>query len=103
MSRVDLKSQNFLRDPAAGLAWLRAGGPVVQARFPIVGRTWITTTSELAARVLKGRATFPMRKNGVVAGPRWWMPGSVRALAVSMLSMEEPDHTRLRERGARIG
>ena len=37
-----------------------------------------------------------MRKNGKVAGVRWWMPGSIRSLAVSMLSMDEPDHTRLR-------
>jgi cytochrome P450 PksS len=37
-----------------------------------------------------------MRKNGRVAGLRWWMPGWIRALAVSMLSMDEPDHTRLR-------
>jgi len=37
-----------------------------------------------------------MRKNGKVAGLRWWMPGSIRSLAVSMLSMDEPDHTRLR-------
>ena len=37
-----------------------------------------------------------MRKNGKVAGLRWWMPGSIRTLAVSMLTMDEPDHTRLR-------
>jgi cytochrome P450 PksS len=37
-----------------------------------------------------------MRKNGRVAGLRWWMPGWLRTLAVSMLTMDEPDHTRLR-------
>ena len=73
-----------------------AAGPVVEVRFPIVGRAWITTTSELAARVLKDNDTFTMRQNGIVAGVRWWMPRSISALAVSMLSMDEPDHTRLR-------
>jgi cytochrome P450 len=68
----------------------------VEVRFPIFGRVWIPTTSDLAARVLKGSETFTMRKNGAVAGLRWWMPAWVRALAVSMLSMDEPDHTRLR-------
>ena len=68
----------------------------MEVRFPIVGRTWITTTGELAARVLKDNKTFTMRKNGTPAGVRWWMPGSIRALAVSMLSMDEPDHTRRR-------
>jgi cytochrome P450 len=40
--------------------------------------------------------TFTMRRNGRVAGLRWWMPGWIRTLAVSMLTMDEPDHTRLR-------
>ena len=65
-------------------------------RFPIVGKTWITTTSDMAGRVLKDNATFTMRKDGTLAGLRWWMPRSIRALAVSMLSMDEPDHSRLR-------
>ena len=96
MLRFDFTSQDYLRDPQQGLARLRAAGPVVEVRFPIVGRTWITTTSELAGRVLKDSDTFTMRKDGRVAGLRWWMPGWIRALAVSMLTMDEPDHTRLR-------
>jgi cytochrome P450 PksS len=96
MVRVDFTSQDYLRDPATGLAKIRAAGPVVEVHFPIVGRTWITTTSDLAGRVLKDSETFRMRKNGRVAGLRWWMPGWLRALAVSMLTMDEPDHTRLR-------
>lgn len=96
MLRMDFRSQEYLRDPAAGLAKLRAAGPVVQVHFPIVGKTWITTTSDLAGRVLKDSETFTMRRNGSVAGVRWWMPGWIRTLAVSMLTMDEPDHTRLR-------
>jgi len=96
MLRFDFTSQDYLRDPAAGLAKLRAAGPVVEVRFPIIGRTWITTTSEMAGHVLKDSETFTMRKDGRVAGLRWWMPASIRALAVSMLTMDEPDHTRLR-------
>ena len=96
MVRVDFTSQDYLRDPATGLAKIRAAGSVVEVRFPIVGKTWITTTSDLAGRVLKDSETFRMRKDGKVAGLRWWMPGWLRALAVSMLTMDEPDHTRLR-------
>src|SRR5215475_12487507 len=96
MPRVDFTSQDYLRDPAGGLTKLRAAGPVGQVHFPIVGKTWITTTNELAGRVLKDSETFTMRQNDTVAGLRWWMPGSLRALAVSMLTMDEPDHTRLR-------
>ena len=96
MLRVDFTSQNYLRNLATGVTKLRAAGPVVQVHFPIVGKTWITTTNDLAGRVLKDSETFTMRKNGRVAGLRWWMPGWLRTLAVSMLTMDEPDHTRLR-------
>ena len=64
MPRMDFTSQDYLRDPATGLAKLRAAGPVVEVRFPIVGKTWITTTSDLAGRVLKDSETFTMRKDG---------------------------------------
>ena len=91
------QSQEYLQNPAAGLAKLRAAGPVVAVRFPIVGKTWITTNADFAARVLKDNETFTMRKDGKVAGLRWWRcRAEIRSLAVSMLSMDEPDHTRLR-------
>jgi cytochrome P450 len=93
---VDFTSQEFLRDPAAGLARLRMGGPIVKIRFPIIGKVWITTTQEAAGRVLKDSETFTLRKDGRVAGMRWWMPGLFQALANNMLTNDEPDHTRLR-------
>src|SRR6266513_1165283 len=94
---VDFTSQAFFRDPAAGIATLRASGPVVATRFPIVGKVWITTTYDATARVLKDSTTFTLRKDGSLAGLRWWMPGFVGALASNMLTVDEPDHTRLRE------
>jgi cytochrome P450 len=96
MLRITFTSQDYLRNPSRTLQRLRAAGPLVAIRFPIIGKTWITTNSELAAHVLKNNQTFPMRFHGALAGLRWWMPRSLRALAVSMLSMDEPDHTRLR-------
>lgn len=94
--RADISSQAFFRDPASGIERLRAAGPVVRVRFPIVGKVWITTTYEMAARVLKDSETFTLRKDGTVAGLRWWMPGLIRSVADNMLTMDEPDHTRLR-------
>src|SRR5215510_14152939 len=95
---VDFTSQAFFRDPAAGIERLRASGPVVKTKFPIVGKVWITTTYELTARVLKDSATFTLRKeDGSLAGLRWWMPAFVGALANNMLTTDEPDHTRLRQ------
>src|ERR1700742_3108860 len=95
--RIDFKSEDFLRDPTAGVATLRAAGPAVETDFPIVGRVWVTTSYEAAARVLKDDAIFSLRKEGgEVAGLRWWMPKLVQTLASNMLSTDEPDHTRLR-------
>jgi cytochrome P450 len=95
--RIDFRSEAFLRDPASGVAALRAAGPVVETHFPIVGRVWVTTTYDTAARVLKESATFSLRKEGgEVAGLRWWMPKLVQTLASNMLTTDEPDHTRLR-------
>ena len=94
---MDFTSQDYLRNPAAGLERLRASGPVVEVRFPIIiGRTWITTTQEAADRMLKDSRTFTIRKDGSVAGLRWWMPGIFRTLASNMLTADEPHHTRLR-------
>jgi len=95
--RVGFTSEAFFRDPAATVAMLRAIGPAVETRFPIVGKVWVTTTYEATARVLKDNATFSLRKEGgAVAGLRWWMPKLVETLASNMLTTDEPDHTRLR-------
>ena len=94
----DFTSEAFFRDPQAGVARLRAIGPAVATKFPIVGRVWVTTTYEAAARVLKDSALFSLRKEGgVLAGLPWWMPRLVGTVANNMLTMDEPDHTRLRD------
>ena len=94
---VDLKSQDFFRDPSATVKRLQAAGPVVEVKLPFVGRVWMTTTQEMASRVLKDGKLFTMRKDdGAVAAMRWWMPRIFRVLTSHMLNVDEPDHTRLR-------
>ena len=95
---ADFASQEYFRNPAAAIEKLRTVGPVVEVRFPIIGKVWATTTQALADQVLKDTTTFTIRKdNGDVAGLQWWMPAIVRTLATSMLSMDDPDHKRLRD------
>jgi cytochrome P450 len=96
--RVDFSSQDYFRNPAASIERLRSAGPVVEVKFPIVGTVWTVTTQELADRVLKDSETFSLRRDdGSLAGFRWWMPGILRTLSNNMLSMDEPDHRRLRD------
>jgi cytochrome P450 len=93
--RADIASQAYFRNPVAEIARLRSAGPVVEVEFPLVGKVW--TTQAMADRVLKDTATFTMRRDdGAVVGLRWWMPGIVGTLTNHMLSMDEPDHARLR-------
>jgi cytochrome P450 PksS len=95
---IDFTSQDYLRNPAAAIDQLRKCGPVVDVKVPIIGRTWITTTQDIANRVLKDSETFTLRKEGGgVVGLRWWMPKIFRTLSNNMLTVDEPDHTRLRE------
>ncbi|WP_024516194.1 cytochrome P450 [Bradyrhizobium sp. Tv2a-2] len=94
---VDFASEAFFRDPGAAVARLRTIAPLVAATFPVTGRVWVTTTYEATARVLKDSENFTLRKeDSTVAGLRWWMPTSVTVLANNMLTVDEPDHTRLR-------
>jgi cytochrome P450 len=96
--KTDFASPDYFRNPAAAIERLRAAGPVVEVRFPIVGRVWTTTTQALADQVLKDTETFTIRKDdGTVAGVQWWMPRIVRTFTNSMLSMDDPDHKRLRD------
>ncbi len=57
----------------------------------------MTTTQETASRVLKDNQVFTLRNDdGVGAGMRWWIPSVFRVFAKNMLTMDEPDHSRLR-------
>lgn len=95
--RLDFTSEAYLRDPPKAIATLRMSGPVIATRFPLIGDVWITTTHDATAQILKDGATFTLRReDGDVAGLRWWMPRYVRTIANNMLTMDEPDHTRLR-------
>jgi cytochrome P450 len=96
--RADFVSQAYFRNPAAEIEKLRSAGPVVEVQFPMIGKVWTTTTQDLADRVLKDSETFTIRTGiGGVAGLQWWMPRILRTLANHMLSMDEPDHRRLRD------
>jgi len=92
---ADFTSQEYFRNPTAEIEKLRAAGPVVEVRFPLVGTVWTTTTQDFANQVSRDSGTFTLRKDdGNVVGFRWWMPKIVRAIANNMLSADEPNHTR---------
>jgi cytochrome P450 len=96
--RADFTSEAYFRNPAAEIAKLRSAGPVIEVRFPMIGKVWTTTTQDLADRVLKDSETFTIRTGaGGVTGVQWWMPRIIRTLTHHMLAMDDPDHRRLRD------
>jgi cytochrome P450 PksS len=79
---------------------MRAAGPVVQMRLPIVGRTWLAVTHEACADLLKDHDSF-VRDPGN-AGSKTQerilriLPRTLGLLALNMLGQESPEHRRLR-------
>jgi len=96
--QADFTSQDFLRNPIAEIERLRASGAVVEVSLPLIGSIWLTTTQELADQVLKDSETFTLRlEGGELAGVPWWMPRIMLLLVNNILTMDGPDHARLRQ------
>lgn len=98
--KFDFTGPEAKGDPFPQLAAMRAAGPVIPVRLPLLGRLWITTTHAATSAMVKDNGRFVQEgehagKSGV-AGLQWWMPRSLRLLAVNMLQKDEPDHRRLR-------
>lgn len=86
-----------MQDPFSHIKKMRSKGSFVQVKLPIIGKVWVTTNQKSAGLILKDTSTFTLRKkSGKVTGLAWWMPKSIGLLAQNMLTMDEPDHTRLR-------
>lgn len=96
----DLRSQQYKRNPYPTLARLIAAGPLVNIKYPIIGRLWTATSYEAVNELLRDRQTFvrDSRTAGLKKGANlpWWVPRSMRAMAETMLTRDEPDHRRLR-------
>jgi cytochrome P450 len=102
-----LFSNTHVANPFPVFAQLRSLGPVVPFTLPLGGtqsQAWMVTRMEEAVRILKDHAHFtvdPRSLRGTDAAfqhvaaasdevPAFYMPGS------SMVSVDEPDHRRLR-------
>ena len=98
--KFDLFSKEFKANPFPVLREMREAGPVVRAKFPIVGKVWLVTTHEAVCELLKDHERFV--REGRHAGKRWltdlewWLSRIFRAPAENMLAKDEPDHRRLR-------
>lgn len=102
VQKIDLQSSAFKDHPEVTWKLLRAQGPVVTTRQPLLGRIALTTRHTESLIVLKDtdRFTVDARLAGHrhAAGMRWWVPGLLRPLADNMLTHDGEEHLRLRQR-----
>lgn len=100
MARFDFFSQAAKRDPFTVWRAVRAEGAVVPVKFPILGRVYFAATWDACSDFLKGSDLFAA--DGRNAGKSsalglWWAPRMMRVLAQNMLTLDDPDHRRLRK------
>lgn len=98
--KLELSGLEYRSNPVESFGRLREMGPLVAARIPLIGNTWLATTYAAVNDVLKkdelfcrdpknaGKRNFPMLQ--------LMMPGLFRKLSQNMLGADEPDHRRLR-------
>ena len=100
MSHHSLKSPEFLRNPSPALAKMRAEGPLVRVKIPLIGLCWTTTTDTAAREVLKDDINFA--RNPANAGGKdisryyWFLPRFMRPLTRNILSLDGDAHKRIR-------
>lgn len=96
----DLISPAFQADPFPTFDRMRAEAPLVRARLPVIGETWLAVTHEACATLLKDQQGFVRdarnagRKSQIGLFP--WLPRPVRVLADNMLGHDDPRHRHLR-------
>ncbi len=95
-----LNDPSFLNEPAPVLAQMRAEGPLVQVKMPIVGKIWMTTDDAGARALLKNPDLFRRDPGPITGKPLaqrfWWMPGFFKPLLDTMIVADDPKHKRLR-------
>lgn len=100
MEQFDFFGVDSKRDPFPGLRAIREAGPLVPVKFPILGRVYLATTWESVTDFLKGSDLFAAdARNAGKSSPLGfrWAPKFVRVLGQNMLTLDDPDHRRLRK------
>lgn len=100
------RSAELVANPFALLTQLRSMGPVVPIPFPIAGadrQTWAITRMEEAVQVLKDHARFTVDANSLGVSSLLGQSSAETSdtptffTSKTMLTVDEPDHRRLRQ------
>ena len=97
-STIDMQAPDFRTDPYPHYARMRRQTPVFKTHVPGFGRdAWVVTRYDDIVAALKDPALSSDMMRGRSAGP-WsrFVPRSFRILAKTMVTMDDPNHARLR-------
>lgn len=99
MRQLDITSQAFKATPHSGLAEALRDGPLAHAKLPFLGNIKLALTHETVHAVLKDTDRFAVDARN--AGHKRafglpFIPKSLRLLTENILSLDDPDHQRLR-------
>lgn len=99
--KFDIVSPGFKRSPGATCEAMRAAGPLIPVRLPIVGDIHFATTHASVDALLKAHDRFSVDlltngRTGLSTFLRW-TPGPLKLLSENMLQMDGADHRRLRK------
>ncbi len=96
---VNVVSREFKANPFPFYAQLRAEAPVYSLTIPVRGKAFYVTRYDDVLALVKDERFVKDTRN-VPAGDQTalpnWMPPFMRPIAQNMLSLDAPDHTRLR-------
>ena len=95
----NLTSSAFLANPQPQLERMRAAGPLVETRVPLIGRTWVTTTAAAARALLKDPRFVrdPRTPTGrTMRQTLWFLPRFLSPMLDSLILRDGEEHKRLR-------
>lgn len=96
----DVLSPAFHANPFSTIDRMRAEGPIVRLKLPIIGRTYLAVTHDACTKLLKDHESFA--RDPANAGSKTqarilrFLPRSLGLLALNMLGHDDPEHRRLR-------
>ena len=99
LTNIDITDATFKANPFPFYAGLRSEAPVYPVTLKRFGRTWLVTRYNDVLAVLKGERFVKDPKNAMTPeqlkkAPR--MQAMFKPLSKSLLSLDDPDHARLR-------
>lgn len=96
---INITSAEFKANPYPFYAWMRAEAPVYRVNLPGREPAWLIARYDDVTAALKDERLVKDRNNAMSAeqlAKQPWVPGFLKPIERNMLTLDDPDHARLR-------